>query len=822
MKHLTGILLSTSVLVGVGYSGIAHAQEMNQGVSDGGEEIIVTARRMEEALSDVPISISVLSQDQLNQNNVTNISDLATVTPGLQLNNRYGNDFTSFTIRGFTQEIRTYSTVGIYFADVVGPRGSGATMGGDGAGPGAMFDLQNVQVLKGPQGTLFGRNTSGGAVLLVPKKPTDRFEGFAEVSLGDDDLRRGQAVLNLPVSEGFKLRFGVDRMTREGYLRNAGTIGDGKYDGKGVGNTDYWALRASALLDITPDIENYTVGTYTDSKSNGITFKLVECTPGTVRSGIPVGDMACEQITREAPLGPWAVSNRVPDARSDSKQWQVINTTTWKVSDSLTVKNIIAYGEYRNILNHDVFGNYGVRLGTDASLITSAADVTGYAVTHVEPIAGYTNAQSSFVEELQLQGVGAGGRLTWQAGGYMELNDPLGPSGQQSYTFTACAVPDDLVCTLAQGFSIGSAGYQNSKSRFRDYALFGQASYDLTDKLTFTAGLRYTWDKQDAVIQNTALSLATQTASCRNPRAEGFGTSQPISQRTTMCLQNLSQKTSAPTWLIGLDYKPIDDVMVYAKYARGYRQGGLALFSPDPIQPFEDEKVDSYEVGLKSNWGGSVPGGFDIFGYYNDFVNQQLLLSISDSKGIALPTVAIVNAGASRMYGLETELRLRPTRGLAFTASYAYVNSKLKEFIAPALPASSPWDTVIAPALGGQIIGVIPHQLTLSASYTLPLPPSVGDVSLGLLYTYSSAFQSANDNLAGSGDGRIPSAETLNFNFTWKDVASYPVDLKVFVTNVTNEVNYTFSNPQTTVGFVSRHIAPPRRFGVSMRYNFGG
>lgn len=809
MKRLTRVLMGAPFLCALYHPAAVYAQEKVQASTGANTDIIVTARRMEEALSDVPISISVLNQDQIIQNNITNISDLSSVTPGLQLNNRYGNDFTSFTIRGFTQEIRTYSTVGIYFAEVVGPRGSGATMGGDGAGPGAMFDLQNVQVLKGPQGTLFGRNTSGGAVLLVPQKPTDKFEGYAEVTLGGDDLRRGQAVLNLPVSETLRLRFGLDRMTRDGYLRNAGTIGDGKYDGKGVGNTDYWAFRGSASIDINSVIENYTVATYTNSKSNGITFKLVDCTPGTVRSGIPVGNMACEQIAREASFGRWAVSNRVPDARSDSKQWQVINTTTWAVSDSLTLKNIIAYGEYRNILNHDVFGNYGIRLGADPSIITSAADVTGYAVTHVEPLAGYTNSQSSLVEELQLQGVGADGRLTWQVGGYMELNDPLGPSGQQSYTFTACAIPDDLVCTISPGFSIGSAGYQNSKSKFRDYALFGQASYDLTDQVTFTAGLRYTWDKQDSVIQNTALSLTTQTASCRNPRASDFGASRPIDQRATMCLQNLSQKTSAPTWLIGLDYQPIDDVMIYAKYARGYRQGGLALFSPDPIQAFEDEKVDSYEIGMKSSWRGSIPGGFDIFAYYNDFSNQQMLLSVSDSRGLALPTVAIVNAGASRMYGFEAELRLRPVTGLALTASYAYVNSRLIEFSAPALPVSSPWDTVIQPQLGGQIIGVIPHQLTLSANYTLPLPSSIGDVSLGLLYSYSSDFQSANDNLVGSGDGRIPSAGTLNFNFTWKDVASYPVDMKLFVTNVTNDLNYTFANPQTTVGFVSRHHRSP-------------
>ena len=144
------------------------------------DEIIVTARRVEERLQDVPISITVLSQEYLTNNNIQSAKDIATYTPGLTTNNRYGSDNTTWTIRGFTQEQRTTSTVGTYFADVVAPRGSGATQGGDGAGPGSLFDLQNVQVLKGPQGTLFGRNSTGGAVMLVPRKPTSELEGYLE------------------------------------------------------------------------------------------------------------------------------------------------------------------------------------------------------------------------------------------------------------------------------------------------------------------------------------------------------------------------------------------------------------------------------------------------------------------------------------------------------------------------------------------------------------------------------------------------------------------------------------------------------------------
>src|SRR6185312_6688465 len=173
---------------------------------------------------------------------------------GLSTNNRYGADNTTWTIRGFTQEQRTTATVGTFFADVVMPRGSGATPGGEGAGPGALFDLANVQVLKGPQGTLFGRNSTGGAVLLVPRKPTDKLEGYVEGSVGNYDMLRAQAVLNIPLADTFKVRLGVDRQKRDGYLKNVSGIGVKDYN-----DIDYVAARLSIVADLTPDLENYII-----------------------------------------------------------------------------------------------------------------------------------------------------------------------------------------------------------------------------------------------------------------------------------------------------------------------------------------------------------------------------------------------------------------------------------------------------------------------------------------------------------------------------------------------------------------------------------
>ncbi|MEY2926236.1 MAG: hypothetical protein RL367_713, partial [Pseudomonadota bacterium] len=660
--HTTSLLASTILALGMAMPAMAQdkpaaakpaetsADETNPA------DIIVNARRSEERLQDVPISITVLSEKTLANNNITSAKDIATYTPGLSTNNRFGSDNTTWTIRGFTQEQRTTATVGTYFADVVAPRGSGATQGGDGAGPGNLFDLSNVQVLKGPQGTLQGRNSTGGAVLLVPKRPTDKFEGYIEGSAGGYDLRRIQAVINIPVSDTFKVRLGIDRNTRDGYLKNVGKIGFGP-NGNAGGSIDYWAGRVSVLWDVTPDIENYTVASYSNSKSTGVIPKITQAfyrepyskttgvatTAGVIDLGQTVsglvtsnGLFALNQIQSEAACGFWCVSNSVWDSRSESKTWQAINATTFKASDSLTIKGILSYGQFRGDTTLDLFGLYNPThiAGTPSNLIqtadidavTTPLGVRNFSMTRA-PYGLHTNAESSFVAELQFQGHGE--RFNWQGGFYFEKSDPLGKSGTAGPSQTPCgptgsalpavggtAVQTDpsQVCmaTGTQQFSLGRIGLSTTLNYFRDKALYWQGIYDLTDKIKLTGGFRYTWDTMRSDFQlinlryylanvnntfngrtfpvpgaNTALPGLNQGVGyCVNNVTFGYpanavdgtgGTAKgffPAADALNQCGESHTVKTSAPTWLLGLDYKPIDNVLLYAKYSRGYRQGG--------------------------------------------------------------------------------------------------------------------------------------------------------------------------------------------------------------------------------------------------------
>jgi iron complex outermembrane recepter protein len=244
----------------------AYAQTTEHASSDAGTlgEIVVTARRVEERLQDVPISITVFNQEELSNRNVVTAGDLAVYTPSLSVTNIFGADNVSFAIRGFVEAVDTTPSVGVFFADVVAPRANGGITAGNGAGPGSFFDLENVQVLKGPQGTLFGRNTTGGSILLVPQKPTGDFEGYIEDSVGNYGMERIQAVVNAPLDDNVRFRFGVDHQSRDGYLNNLSGIGPSDF-----ANVNYTSLRGSMVIDITPNLENYTIATWSDSGTHG-------------------------------------------------------------------------------------------------------------------------------------------------------------------------------------------------------------------------------------------------------------------------------------------------------------------------------------------------------------------------------------------------------------------------------------------------------------------------------------------------------------------------------------------------------------------------
>ena len=857
-------LIKNSLLLGVAASGIAvsapaWAQDSSSASATG--DIIVTARRVEERLQDVPISITVYNQEEITKRNITVATDLATYTPSLSVNERYGPEKASFSLRGFNQDQSTAPTVGVYFAEVVGVRAQGGTTSGNTVGAGAFMDLENVQVLKGPQGTLFGRNTTGGAILLTPKKPTDNLEGYVEGSYGNYDNVRVQGALNVPLADTFRVRVAVDRNKRDGYMHNLSGVGPKDYNDR-----NYLAARLSIVADITPDLENYTIFHYSDSDTNGYGSRIVACDDSAALNVGTLGIIAAsciDQLARQTARGDSKYdvesSNRNPFLKI--KQWQVINTTTWLASDTLTVKNIMSYGEFTERANFDLYpSNFvvsdvggGFDPSTVSPLIPSFLVPPGtpyqYIVLDTASPATDNSSQSTFTEELQLQYTSADGRFNGVIGGYLEFSRPMGFNGGRTGIYLNCVRPQNLECQNPLAF--GSISESHTKLSFDNHGIFAQGTYNLTDQLSLTGGFRYTFDKIKGLQDSTRASIVPSYLLPFFPNAfpdpltgvyinractDSFrhGTETPGADRS-VCTTHLKNKSNKPTWLVNLDYKFTPDMMVYAKYARGYRQGGLNFTNPG-LESWGPESLDSYELGLKTSFRGTVSGYFNVTGFYNKLSDMQIFAGLlSDTPGVA-GGAAILNAGSAESYGVEVDGAATFFDSLRLSVGYTYLHTEVKSVESAAFKGDgsvlgdklvgTPFGAVFPTVSVGSQFTLSPkHKLTASANYTLPLDESIGKVSLGATWVHTGK-QVSNGSVPAEVNGiplgTIPAYDLLNLNLDWKSVAGSPVDLALYATNVTKEVYpVNTGGGWNSAGLGDWLLGQPRMYGVRVRYNFG-
>jgi len=762
-------------------------------------EIVVSARRVEERAQDVPISMTVFTQAQLSDRRVVTSSDLAAATPSLQVDNGNGNDASSFSVRGFVQTLNSTPSVAVYFGDAVVPRGGAVgEPAGSGVAPGSFFDLSNVEVLKGPQGTLFGRNTDGGAVLLVPTKPMSDFEGYVEGSYGNYDMRQIQGVLNLPLTDNARLRLAVNDETRQGFENNVSGIGPSQFD-----DIDFTAARMSLVVDITPNLENYTIGTYNLSQDAGLLPQVFACNAAEA-----AGSLCASTFTALQGHGNYAVANTVPEAESYLKQLQVINKTTWQVSDNLTLKNIANYGELKTRYDSGLFGGFLLQEPGVAGYIPFLSSTSNPSALGPD---GQTTDQYTWSDEIQLSGQAFDDRLRWQGGAYIERSGPLGdPTGSRSGTFLICPDIANFLCT-----GEGLASQSTSTIHFNDEALFGQATFKILDQLKITGGLRNTWDRTTADV--IALDYLGFPDTIPGPPAVTFCSSAQVTVAEG-CQQTFSESSKAPTGVIDMDYNPAEGVLIYGKYARGYRQGGVATFVADGYHIYGPEHVNSYELGEKTTFTGPVKGTFDVTAHYNDFSDQQLLAGFTGPNGAA--SSGVVNAGKSRIWGIEVESTLQPVKPLTLGVSYSYLNTKLLSAFTELAPGGV-YNEVQYPTAAGGVLPFSPkNKVSANAAYRLPLPDDVGAVSLAANYTYTSPMLISStaapyDVLSGYG--------LLGMNLHWDGIFRSSVDAELFATNLTDKLYYTNLTAiyQTAFGLAGRIPGEPRMYGVRLRYRFG-
>ena len=724
------------------------------------EDIVVTARRREENLQEVPLAVTAFTDEALQQKAITDRTSLADNTPSLfTINGGYPREFAFFALRG--QGPAFGSTPGVinYFAEVPNAVGVDGRVG-------TYYDLANVQVLAGPQGTLFGKNATGGNILFEPAKPTNAVEGYVRAQYGKYNDRRIEGALNVPiVSDRVLLRIAGELGRRDGYTKDVGPL----FTGKDYDNLHYQSARASLTLRPVDGVENYTVARYYKSDNNGGGTVLGAFNPASAADLTAIGfgivpvlafypGMATAVAEQNA-RGPRRVAYDL-DQFSKTKYWQVINQTTIDLSDEIKLRNIISYSQFRNHYGYDY-------------------DSTIFPLAGQSSRAFPTTAPNFFTEELQLQGTALDGAIDFSVGGYLDRQSWKDPAGiEQFWTFPFGTLTPPVSAFFTQ--------------TNRSEAVFGQATVDLgklspgLTGLSLTGGLRYTWEH----------SFVSQTI-IAPPAVSGTADSK------------------YPSYTVTIDYDVTPGVHVYATARDAYKSGGVN--GPVPVgsafRTFPPERLSDIEIGLKSQFTiGAVDVRANLAAYRGIYDNIQR----TTTESVATPAGNILlnvtrSAAKGKIQGFEFNGAIVPAPGLKLTGSYSYIDSqytRIDDASANAILAGAPFP--FTPK----------HKFSLGGSYEAELG-NAGELALAVNYVRQSKVSTAQTN--ASFYRFLPGYGLLNASVDLRNVAGLPLDIGLFATNLTKVTRPVgvadfYAAPPGTVGLTYNE---PRMFGVRVGYRFG-
>ncbi len=793
--------MTASLMLGVTVPSAAHAQRAGDSATTV-TDVVVTARRREERVQDVPLAVTALSGKSLEEQHITNVMQLNGSFVGLQVQaNPNGGtpNLPFFSIRAQSQQEAiglNDPSVSLYMDEVVVPRAYGANLG--------FFDLAGVEVARGPQGTLFGRNTTGGAILVRSNRPTDRFEAYFSQSVGNYDAYTSEGMVNVPLGGplGASFRIAAQHIERDGFstdvLRN-----------QRVDTLDDNAVRAGLLINPDGDWTNFTSAGWAKARDGGapglLTMVLdqVRLGPSPTDPLGPTGPLARQQA-RDI----FHVASGVQQF-SNIDNWYVTNNTSYRINENYTIINILGY---RDVKSHSM-------LDGDAS------DRRMFSVERI-------NSQKQWTEELQLQGTFD--RFDFVAGAFY-FKEKVSDQALSAGSLTAGAAfygPDTLiepnsVLAYAPNYSNTWVEPENSS-----YAIYLQGNYKITDRWAVTVGLRQNWDTRHTTVFNRAFQPAVSTAglTCRFTLDEDHNPATPETRPTIQnCIFRDSKTFSEVTYNLSLQYKPTDDMLLYAAHRHGYRSGGFGARSATEVSlkiPFEPETVDDIELGVKADW---RPGNMflrtNLAVYYAKYKNVQRFLQISQAP----PVTAAANAQEAHIKGFELEVLFRPNSLFEFSGTWAHVDPKFTDFVTP-----------LGVDLSPQIYPHTPRDVyTLAAKFNVPTPERIGDMSLSLRYAHQSG-EDTNDSysspiLTDAGLPQTPAGAALanatnlgqwlkgrgiwDVDFTWNRVFGSKVDLTAFIENATNE-KYLSPYQDINNEFSSRVAGAPRTYGVKLRYTF--
>lgn len=814
-KFLRNLFSVTSCLA-IAVSVQAHAQEADDAAagSQGGiQEIVVTAQKRSESLQSTPVAVSAFTSDTLEAQQISGVEQLQYNVPSLVFAQLTG--YSQLSMRGIGSDLTV--TAG---EPTVATFQDGVYMGQLFAQSVPSFDLERIEVLRGPQGTLYGRNSTGGTINYITKAPKyDPAANFA-ATYGNYDrfaLEAGATGALVPDKVAARVTVKYDR--RDGYRFNL-------FDGKRYDANDHLSAQGSLLFEPAPNLRFTLRGDVSRQKSSGVQQFItalptasqvspetpvgIFSLPGPVLAGIPgllsPADLAtlgnrsiADFFGLSGPSLPTPDPTKTTDIANDFPSRTLVNlrgvsgTLDWDIGGA-TLKSITAYRYSRLFIQTD-------------------NDGSSAAILYEDPI---TQTSRQFTQEFNLSGQAADGKLDWLAGLFY-LHDKaslradlylpsLGELIVASASLSSPTPPpvfdlsqplirnllllgsDPLLGNTLYGGAPSSTAFLGfgAEQESSSIAGFGQLTYKLTDRLRITAGLRYTRDRKDVFRRLHSNFVPT----------------------AALCETDSSKTWHAWTGTAGLDFDVTDDVMLYGKVSRGYKAGG---FNPaECTGSFNPEILWSYEAGLKSTLADNQLR-LNLAGFYYDFSDIQFTTYLNNASTIR-------NAADAKLYGLEAEYLFAPRglEGFSLDGSGSYIHSAYGSQL-----LQDPLGLATLDIGGNRLIRAPEWKLNFGAQQRIEAG-SVGAFTLRgeAAYTSEVFHDVFNGEAPFQSETREGAYWIANARLTWAS-ANDRYQAQLFVENITNKL-YAYSRVAAATGaYVSGQFSPPRTYGIRLSMKLG-
>jgi iron complex outermembrane receptor protein len=748
-------------------------------------EIVVSARRRDERAQDVPISLSTVGGDVLQTTSLNNLTEIAALVPSLNI--RGANPRNMYlNIRGLgsnsTQNDGLEIGIGTYVDDVF--------YGRVGSSQFDLIDLEQMEVLRGPQGTLFGKNTTAGAINITTRAPSFEPELRGEVSVGEDSYRQIRATASAPlIADRVALRLTGSHRTQDGQTRNA-------FDGQKVGQSEDTTLRAQLLILPTDNLKIRVIGDYSEHESSGTGSAWIG-TFTKYENGATIANNILDRVARLGYEHPNAFANPFD---------RIVNldapTTSKMDSAGVSVKIDLDLG------------------WADLTSITAArrwnwtpqndTDGTGL---DINPKGGTANKQRQFSQEIRLASQGKR-TIDYVVGLYyfQQKIDALSQYrlGADYAAWNNPAANRALADFAYTGFQADSAAEPRTKS----YAAFGQATWNVSDALTVTGGLRFTHEAREAsyhqyMVAGNDVPLLENAAD----RATVNGWRQALYPDTQYFR---STKDDALTGQLNIAYKFAPDALIFASYSRGAKSGGVNVGTlPAGVSGLvKQEKVDACEIGLKTQfWDRKITANFA--GFWTEVSDYQAAIAEQIGETTSVRRY-ISNIPGVRSRGFEADIAVRPSQGLSLTAAFAYTDAVYKGYtnaqVAPEKRNLSQWQDL----RGVAIPNISKFTYALAADYRQPVNiGSDSELYLRADYNHRSGFYTSDTY---SAYGQTPGYGVLNARIGLR-LDGDRWDLSLWARNLTDKEYFTSVSAATT-GLITAGIGAGRQVGSTLRFNF--